>query len=115
MPKLSPHVTIYRFPLAAISSITNRLTGLYLSGAFVGVGISLLTPYEIPFPPSIEAGTVGALVYHTLGGIRHHVWDFKPNLMTNSIAHRSSIALAFSSIGITTAYMHLKTSKPAIK
>ena len=114
MPKLSPHVTIYRFPTAAISSITNRLSGLYLSGVFVGVGISFLTPYEIRFPRYIEAGTVGAIVYHTLGGIRHFVWDFKPNLMTNSIAHFSSIGLAVSSIGITTAYMHLKTSKPRI-
>ena len=62
-----------------------------------------------------QLDSVGAIVYHTLGGIRHHVWDFKPNLMTNSIAHFSSIGLAVSSIGITTAYMHLKTSKLRIK
>ena len=28
---VSPHVTIYKFPLAAISSITNRVTGCVLS------------------------------------------------------------------------------------
>lgn len=29
---VSPHVTIYKFPLAALSSITNRITGVILSG-----------------------------------------------------------------------------------
>lgn len=29
---VSPHVTIYKFPVAAISSITNRVTGVVLSG-----------------------------------------------------------------------------------
>lgn len=28
---VSPHVTIYKFPLAAITSITNRITGCVLS------------------------------------------------------------------------------------
>lgn len=28
---VSPHVTIYKFPLAAITSITNRVTGVILS------------------------------------------------------------------------------------
>lgn len=28
---VSPHVTIYKFPIAAISSISNRFTGLALS------------------------------------------------------------------------------------
>ena len=30
--KISPHVQIYKFPITAISSITNRLTGLSMSG-----------------------------------------------------------------------------------
>lgn len=29
---VSPHVTIYKFPLVALSSITNRVTGVILSG-----------------------------------------------------------------------------------
>jgi hypothetical protein len=28
---VSPHVTIYKFPVAALSSITNRVTGVALS------------------------------------------------------------------------------------
>ena len=29
---VSPHVTIYKFPTVALSSITNRVTGVILSG-----------------------------------------------------------------------------------
>lgn len=32
---VSPHVTIYKFPPAAISSITNRVTGVILTGGRV--------------------------------------------------------------------------------
>ena len=28
---MSPHVTIYRFPIAALTSITNRVTGVMLT------------------------------------------------------------------------------------
>ena len=41
--KISPHVQIYKFPITAISSITNRLTGLSLSGFFLVGGLSCLT------------------------------------------------------------------------
>ena len=99
MRKLSPHVTIYRFPLAALSSITNRLTGLYLSGAFVAVGITSMTSYQMPTHPFLESVTAGCLCYHTLGGIRHYVWDWKPSLMTNTIARSSSVGLLATSIG----------------
>ncbi len=34
---VSPHVTIYKFPVTAISSITNRVTGIALS-----IGLFLL-------------------------------------------------------------------------
>ena len=37
---ISPHVNIYKFPVTAVSSILTRLSGLYLSGAFVVGGIS---------------------------------------------------------------------------
>ena len=43
---VSPHVSIYKFPITAISSIATRLSGLYLSGLFVGCGIVLLNNKE---------------------------------------------------------------------
>lgn len=35
---VSPHVTIYAFPVGAISSITNRVTGVALSMGAAGLG-----------------------------------------------------------------------------
>jgi len=35
---VSPHVTIYAFPVGAISSITNRVTGVALSVGAAGLG-----------------------------------------------------------------------------
>lgn len=35
---VSPHVTIYAFPVGAISSITNRVTGVALSFGAAGLG-----------------------------------------------------------------------------
>ncbi len=35
---VSPHVTIYAFPAAALSSITNRVTGCALSFGAAGLG-----------------------------------------------------------------------------
>ena len=39
---LSPHVTIYSFPIAALSSITNRVTGVALSLGAAGLGAAEL-------------------------------------------------------------------------
>ena len=105
--KLSPHVTIYRFPLTAISSITNRLTGLYLTGLFLGCGIYNLVPismkskslteywkqmepsYQKVFHYSILAPTV----YHTLGGFRHFLWEHRPKYLSNKFGKFSSLLL----------------------
>ena len=39
---ISPHVTIYKFPLPAISSISNRITGVAMTGLFLGYGLGNL-------------------------------------------------------------------------
>ena len=81
--KISPHVFIYRFPIGAISSITNRVTGLYLTGIFLGTGIYQYCPidYEEKWK-KIEKPYQSIFLfilllfpscYHTLGGIRHFI------------------------------------------
>ena len=42
MKNVSPHVQIYKFPLTAITSITNRITGLGITGMYIGLGTSYL-------------------------------------------------------------------------
>ncbi len=101
---ISPHVSIYKFPITAISSISTRLTGIYLSGLFITGGLiavakkedyiyekynNLKNPYKNLFHYSL----IFPSTYHTLGGIRHFVWDKFPQLLTNNKVVKSSYIL----------------------
>ena len=102
MKNISPHVTIYKFPITAMSSITTRLTGLYLSGIFVGsglcclVGIDPIEKYKslekIP-KKIVNYSVLFPITYHSLGGIRHFVWDKYPQMLQNTKVAKSSYAL----------------------
>lgn len=85
---ISPHVTIYQFPIAAISSITNRATGVALSVGVIGAGLLALggacdipsytaaLHHSAPFlVPIFKAAFAFPLVYHYLAGLRHLYWD----------------------------------------
>jgi succinate dehydrogenase / fumarate reductase cytochrome b subunit len=85
---LSPHLGIYRPQMSSVSSIVNRITGIGLTLGFVliiwwllaaTVGgeyfdciNNFLTGW---FGGLIMIGSVWALSYHMLAGIRHLVWD----------------------------------------
>ena len=85
---LSPHVFIYRWPLAALISICHRATGvgLVLGMAMVtwwvvaaAYGPRAFEPVEV-FTTSwigqvILFGFSAALFFHLCNGIRHLVWD----------------------------------------
>ena len=101
---ISPNVTIYKFPITAITSIANRLSGLILSGYFVGGGIYAGMGKD-PFRAARESehkkllyfSAVSPLVYHTLGGFRHFLWDRYPEfLLTNRRVMVSSWGLLLS-------------------
>tara|TARA_Y100000816_G_C26058040_1_gene555369 strand:+ start:1097 stop:1438 length:342 start_codon:yes stop_codon:yes gene_type:complete len=103
--KLSPHVTIYKFPLVAISSITNRLSGLALSGLYVSTGMICLTDnidnvnkFYNTYKDYINYSIVFPSMYHTLGSIRHFIWDKYPKLLTNTSVRNSSIGLLSGSL-----------------
>jgi succinate dehydrogenase / fumarate reductase cytochrome b subunit len=85
---LSPHLQVYRLPLAAILSITHRIAGVGLA-----IGVLLLTWWVTAAaigPGAYDKATdfigsiVGqllllgfslALFFHLCNGIRHLVWD----------------------------------------
>jgi succinate dehydrogenase (ubiquinone) cytochrome b560 subunit len=105
---VSPHVTIYAFPVTALSSITNRVTGCALSfGCFGlatidlvggGSGSALSVMQSIGDTSWVLASTAKLTVafpiaYHYLGGIRHLMWDMSPDLLTNVDAQTSSYYL----------------------
>jgi succinate dehydrogenase / fumarate reductase, cytochrome b subunit len=85
---LSPHLTIYRPQLTSISSIFIRITGNALLVSTLLVVWWLLAaaagPSSFAFVSSVITSWFGdiimtlslwALWYHSLGGLRHLIWD----------------------------------------
>jgi succinate dehydrogenase / fumarate reductase cytochrome b subunit len=85
---LSPHLTIYRPQLTSITSILTRITGnALLLGALLIVWW-LLAAATSPeafavadwaltsiFGKLMMLGSIWAIWYHTLAGVRHLIWD----------------------------------------
>ncbi|UWQ21681.1 succinate dehydrogenase, cytochrome b556 subunit [Jannaschia sp. W003] len=85
---LSPHLQIYRPQITSISSILTRITGnaLVVAGLMVtwwflaaaagpdafATADAVLTSW---FGKLVFLGSIWALWYHTLAGIRHLIWD----------------------------------------
>ena len=110
--KVSPHVTIYKFPIGAITSVMHRITGASISVFFIGGGLShlygynpismydSLNNYQKPF---IDFAILFPSVYHTFGGLRHFIWDKYPQYLTNTKVNKSSytlLGISFVSSGI---------------
>lgn len=102
--RISPHVQIYKFPITAISSITNRVTGLALTGYYLGFGMLCFYPkkdelfkkYENldwKYKKLINYSLIFPTSYHTIGGLRHFIWDKYPHLLKNNAVQKSSIFL----------------------
>ena len=100
--KVSPHVTIYKFPIGAITSVMNRITGASISVFFIGCGLSHLYGYN-PISmydslnnyqkPVVDFTILFPSVYHTFGGLRHFIWDKYPQYLTNPKVTKSSYSL----------------------
>ena len=95
----------YKFPIVALSSITNRVTGCVLSGA-VGVGGVIACvggPEAVPetvelfksqFPLLVfpaKAMLSFPFVYHGVAGLRHVIWDMSVFGIDNENAKKSSM------------------------
>ena len=111
---VSPHVTIYALPVAAVASITTRITGVMLSlGAFGIGGLDLVGGAGTSLALMQDLGSSGVLiaapakfavafplVYHSLGALRHFVWDYFPDKYLNNVdVPKSSVAL-FGAAGV---------------
>jgi succinate dehydrogenase / fumarate reductase cytochrome b subunit len=85
---LSPHLQIYRPQLTSITSILTRITGNALiiasvlivwwflaaatSERYFDLANAVLTSW---FGDLVLTGSLWALWYHTLAGVRHLIWD----------------------------------------
>ncbi|QJR82520.1 succinate dehydrogenase, cytochrome b556 subunit [Alteromonas pelagimontana] len=101
-------LTTIRFPPAAISSILNRITGVALFFALLFViwawAVSVSSPEGFADVQEImngwvgkviAIGTISALIYHTLGGIRHLITEigYWEELKSGNLSAQAIIAL----------------------
>lgn len=110
---LSPHLSIYRLPMTAITSILNRITGVALLGAGLLVVWWLLAAASSPeyyaFADAVITSFLGdivmtlavwALWYHALGGLRHLYWDTGEGLEVE-FAEKLSYGIIGASVFLT--------------
>ena len=85
---LSPHLTVYRPQKTSVLSIFHRLTGIGLVFPTLTMVIWVISislgPFYFNFVTLVLGSLIGkifltvslwALLYHTLTGIRHLIWD----------------------------------------
>ena len=85
---VSPHLQIYRLPLAAVLSISHRITGVLLTAAAVALAFLVaaaayapalwqvaMAGLQHPLGQVVLIAWTFALAFHLCTGIRHLVWD----------------------------------------
>jgi succinate dehydrogenase / fumarate reductase cytochrome b subunit len=121
---VSPHLSIYRWPVTMLTSILNRATGIFLSvgtlllvwwlaaaaagpAPFARVQEFLISPLGL----LLLLGWTASLSFHLLAGIRHLAWDLgygfaKPGLNPVTWIVLAGTALATAAVWIA-AYARL--------
>jgi len=116
---LSPHLSVYRWPITMILSILHRMTGVAMSLGLVVLAAWLLgaagsrADYDVV--RSLLDGWIGRLALigfsfafflHLCNGLRHLVWDAGYGF-EKSQADRSGVAVAVLTVVLTLAYWWL--------
>jgi succinate dehydrogenase / fumarate reductase cytochrome b subunit len=112
---LSPHLSVYRWPLTMAMSIAHRVTGgaLYFGTILLVAWLVALASgpdvfgavnrvYGSWFGLIVLVGYSWALIHHLLGGLRHFVWDFGQGL-DKPARDRLALANIVGSIVLTLA------------
>lgn len=108
---LSPHMTIYRWPVTMMTSITHRITGVGLALGAVVLAWWLVSisngpegwqsfhaVSDTPVGLLILFGLTWSLIYHFLNGIRHLAWDLGYGFDKRVSERNSVIVFALSII-----------------
>ena len=95
-------MTIYAWPIAAISSVTHRITGGALTCGLYAIGVGALIGSDVSvFASSLGASALGPVIkfsvtfplsYHFLGGLRHVYWEKRPEGLNPDIQRQSAYA-----------------------
>lgn len=112
---VSPHLQIYRLPLAALLSISHRITGVLLTAAAV---LFAFLVAAAAFAPGLYDGAMGllrsgfgrlfligwtfCLALHLCTGVRHLVWDTCAGLGVAAVRRSNWLVLA-AAAGLTAA------------
>lgn len=117
---MSPHLTIYKFQLPANLSILHRITGLGASVVLYAGGIGALFCTSQSFPellhlvqdnvPSFlikatKSAIGGSLLYHTLNGVRHLVWDVGYGFKMQHLYISGYVVVALTAIGTAVIFI----------
>jgi succinate dehydrogenase / fumarate reductase cytochrome b subunit len=113
---LSPHLTIYRWPITMTLSILHRMTGVALAAGFVAFTSWLAAvafegvPYD--WVHEITQSVIGQIALfgwlfsfflHLSNGIRHLVWD-TGRFFEKRQADRSAWIVVVATVVMTTSY-----------
>lgn len=114
---VSPHLAIYKPQITWYGSISHRITGCILSGAFYVFGTAyLIAPYV---GWHLESATIAAafaawpfalrfatkmffavpFVYHSVNGLRHLVWDTASMITNEKVIQSGWIAVGLTALG----------------
>lgn len=113
---LSPHISIYRWPVTMVTSILHRATGIAMAAGFI-VLVGWL--FDAASGPEVYAKFLGvmnstlgwillvgwsyAFFYHLSNGIRHLVWDTGRGLEKEQATASAWFVIA-ASIVLTAAF-----------
>lgn len=117
---MSPHLSIYKPQLTSTLSILHRATGLGASAVLYAGGIAALfsTSHNFPEIVGIIQNTVphslllvtktalgGSIIYHTLNGIRHLVWDMGYGFQLKHLYISGYVVVALTAIGTAIVFI----------
>ncbi|MGI9202985.1 MAG: succinate dehydrogenase, cytochrome b556 subunit [Woeseiaceae bacterium] len=113
---LSPHLTIYRWPITMTLSILHRMTGFALSVGLVAfvVWLEAIAWNVVPYDSLMEAmqslvgqilllGWLFSFSFHFANGIRHLIWD-TGRLFEKRQADMSAWMVLVAAVLMTIAY-----------
>ncbi|KNC53716.1 succinate dehydrogenase cytochrome b subunit [Thecamonas trahens ATCC 50062] len=111
---ISPHVTVYKFPVTAISSIMNRVTGMALVGGLATASLVYLPSsgditdcvhaFKDAAPalvPLAKFSVAFPLTYHYLASARHIYWDATAKGLDLESVNTSSTAIIGSASALS--------------